>query len=797
LNLLDLSQARFLRQAPWSTSTVVVGILLGVASVVAVHLISVRINDSLASSTPAYLREVNFLADKPESGMADYFALRRAWRAGEHPDIALLLPMVEGQLVLDGVVVNVVGVDALAGPRSVLPLAALPVRGLLASRHLAELLGYSSQSLDLESGLKLPLPGAWSRFQISAVFPAGDQRLLLADIGTAQELLGLPPESLTRVGIGIKHPWIAVRSLLSRLMPGFEAGFDQLVWSLPGWRVRALDSELPSQSFGQAVLFNLGALGSLALIVSWLLVYQVGLIWLRRRRRTMELLYLQGVSLWELRRGYLLSLAPLAFLASVAGIAAGWLLAGVLTRITTAGLGISTTAVALDAWLVGKALLSGLGISLAGGYLAFRQEWVSASGAKGALRYVIPLLLLAACLGIWWVTALWGAFLAIVAVCLLVVSLISPLLNWIATEPGRRVWQIPGFSLLARIGVRELIWYPRDLSVAIAALALAIATSMSIALMVDSFRQDFSRMLELRLADDLYVRSAGSDLSVVAARLEARADVNAISLSGRSRTRISDRPVELGFLTFDERQIRRYGLDQAVTEGQGIASERLLRDFSLTADAALKVSGSQIQLVGAFPGFGDAVPRLLVDVSTARRLLGELSFDRVAVASTNPQQVAEMLARQFPELDVQLSQPLRERALAIFDQTFAITRALTLLALLVACIGLYNALLGLRLNQQPTLRLLDAMGVSAGEIRLVQLARGLGIGLAVIGFALPLGLVMGWLLCHVVNPRAFGWSLELLVTPLSLLLPVLLGLVVIAVTSVLPAPGEKLLEASG
>ena len=30
------------------------------------------------------------------------------------------------------------------------------------------------------------------------------------------------------------------------------------------------------------VLFNLGALGSLALVVAWLLVYQVGVIWLRR-----------------------------------------------------------------------------------------------------------------------------------------------------------------------------------------------------------------------------------------------------------------------------------------------------------------------------------------------------------------------------------------------------------------------------------------------------------------------------------------------------------------------------------
>ena len=38
--------------------------------------------------------------------------------------------------------------------------------------------------------------------------------------------------------------------------------------------------------------------------------------------------------------------------------------------------------------------------------------------------------------------------------------------------------------------------YPRDLAVAIAALTLAVATSIAIGLMVDSFRQDFARMLD-------------------------------------------------------------------------------------------------------------------------------------------------------------------------------------------------------------------------------------------------------------------------------------------------------------
>ena len=70
-----------------------IGIILGVASVVAVHLISVRINDSLSAATPAYLSELTFLADRPGLTSTDYFALRRSWRAGDHPEIAAMVPV--------------------------------------------------------------------------------------------------------------------------------------------------------------------------------------------------------------------------------------------------------------------------------------------------------------------------------------------------------------------------------------------------------------------------------------------------------------------------------------------------------------------------------------------------------------------------------------------------------------------------------------------------------------------------------------------------------------------------------
>jgi putative ABC transport system permease protein len=794
LKLLTLSQARFLRQAPWSSATVVIGILLGVASVVAVHLISVRISDSLEATTPGYLSELSVIAERPGLTMSDYFTLRAAWRDGEHPDIIGMMPIVEGRIEIAGLAVSVVGVDAFSGLRGSLPMAGLPVNGTVASLALMNQLGY--QRSDEEAELSIPLPEALANFTVNALVDSGDQRLLLADLGTAQALLGGDPERLSRVGLKVRQPFAQLETLANALLPGLGAGFESRSWELPGWRIRGVDTELPSQAFGQSVLFNLGALGSLALVVSWLLVYQVALIWLRRRRRTMLMLGFLGVTSAQLLRGFCVSLAALALVATLAGIGFGVLLALLLERISTAGLDVAPASLALDGWLLAKACVSGFGVSLLGALLAFRSQQRDSEqpAAGGMVTILLIVLLIAAAAGIWGVPGLWGAFAAIVAVCLLTLVAIVPILGMLSGSIGK----LPGISLLARIGGRELFKYPRDLAVAIAALTLAVATSIAIGLMVDSFRQDFSRMLEYRLADDIYIRSTGQDLSAVAQSLTELPLISSVTPSGALRARVEGRPIELGYGEFDQRQTARYGRSEALATGQGLASEKLLRLASAAPGDQLPVATGVITVAGSFPGFGDVLPRLLVNFETAARLAGvsldQLEVDRLALRSSDPDTVASMLAADYPDLEVLLAAPLRDLALEIFDQTFAITGALTLLALLVACIGLYNALLGLRLIAQPTARLLINMGVSERENRRIALARGVTIGAAVLLFALPLGLVMGWLLCAEVNPRAFGWVVPLVVSPAAVSIPALSGLAVIVLTSLLPAPGERLLE---
>jgi putative ABC transport system permease protein len=232
--------------------------------------------------------------------------------------------------------------------------------------------------------------------------------------------------------------------------------------------------------------------------------------------------------------------------------------------------------------------------------------------------------------------------------------------------------------------------------------------------------------------------------------------------------------------------------------GDALLSERLARDLGVATNDSIVVADTVLRIRGVFPGFGDLQPRLLVDNTTASTLASSLGiplhYDRLSVATGDAQRVAQVLRARFPQLSVQQRGVMRRSALQIFDRTFAITQALTLVALAVASIGLYNALLGLKLNQGPALVLLRSMGVSARERRRVSLWRALGVGSTVLLVALPAGVVMAWLLCDVINPRAFGWSLQLRFSMGAVLPPLLTGALAIILTSVLPTPHERLSE---
>lgn len=774
MRLSTLSQIRYLRFAPWSTLTVLLGIALSVSSIVAVHQIGRQVMASLAGVMPAYLDDVAYLVDRPSLTMTDYFDLRARWRRGELPALTGLMPLVDGNVATDRGVVSVVGIDAFSGVPAVAPLAVVPPGAVIVGT-----------ALGVEQETSLLIDGA--PYRVALVHDAVPAGVLVTDVGTAQVMLGRDDEALDRIAVVLDPSLRRLEAWADQLLPGLSAGVRLPAWTLSGWRVQPVDVALPDLAFARSVLFNLGALGSLALVVAWLLVYQVSVIWLRRRALMLTRLRQMGLSHGELQRDFLTSLVGLGALGAVIGLGFGQLLASGLSRAVTGYGNLHSAVPGLDGWVVGKAVTSAVVVCLLGGWFAYRRERLGVSGTW--TRRLVPLGALGiAGFGLAGTESLLGGFAAIGAVALLGLLAIPPLLRALRHYADR----LRG-SLLVRSGLRELLWYPGDLAIAAGALVLALATSVAVTVMVDSFRTDFGRMLDQRLAYDLFVDGDGRDLDALADRLARHPQVSRVQRYGGQDMQLLGRRLAVSFTRFDDRESRRYGLSKAPAAGQSIVSERLARDLALAVGDGLPELG--LTVAGVFPGFGDTLPRLLVGEADAVRLGLPLRYDRLGVDAADPAAVASYLADAAEGLSVQQRTDVRERALAVFDQTFTITNALTLLALLVAAVGLYNALLALALLRQGTRHLLDAMGVSAAEQRRVDVGRTVGLCLLVLVLALPLGLVMGALLCGVINPRAFGWSIALAPGAHALITPSVVALGVSVLVSLLPVPTEEVPDA--
>jgi putative ABC transport system permease protein len=133
-------------------------------------------------------------------------------------------------------------------------------------------------------------------------------------------------------------------------------------------------------------------------------------------------------------------------------------------------------------------------------------------------------------------------------------------------------------------------------------------------------------------------------------------------------------------------------------------------------------------------------------------------------------------------LDMVSGETLRREILRIFDETFAVTSVLLLIALAVATLGIATTLAILVLERGHQLNIIFAVGGERAQIRWMILWEALLMVLAGEMAGLLCGFVLSWLLVYVVNRQSFGWTFVYQVDwpALALSLPLILGSAVFA-----------------
>ena len=839
--LLNASR-RYLWRHPWQTWLSIAGIALGVAVVIAVDLANESAQRGFRLSVQQVTGPATHQVISASGGIPEALYAQLRLEQG----LTQATPVIDAPVRIGERSLTLLGLDLLAAAsmrpdlRASLRRAsgqsesqpttgrqersATGLMGLLRLLRDPASLALSrgdAERLGLQPGdtFKLDLGATSVPMRLAMILPeqAGLSGLAITDIATAQEVLDRLGE-IERIDL---------------ILSDSEA--ERLAAALPdGIRLEA--SAQRSNALAQmtrAFHTNLTAMSLLAMLVGAFIVYNTMTFAVLQRRPLLGTLRMLGTTRGQLFELVLVETLILALIGALLGVLLGIAVGAGLVQLVTRTINdIYFQLSVRSLHLAPLSLLKGIGLGLGVTLLAALgpaleaarsqpRDVIRRTRVEGQARRLLPwlaaggILLILAGLGVIGLSArsmgigFLALFLVIVGTALLMPLAVYGFATLTTPVFGRL------FGTQGRLAARGITASITRSGLAVAALAVAVAATMGVSIMIGSFRTSVSDWLANTLTSDIYISaesssgaSRGGDLPpALADQLLALPEVEALSQGRSKRIETPDGPVLTLALESSTGQPRGFHFIGATAKNlwpRWHAGELILISQPLAYRRQLDIgdslelfttSGWQTFEIGAiFQDYGSDSGTLILP----RALYAERwddpavsSFGLVLREEADAEAVSQAVERILAQLDiatsVQTNRAIRELSLDIFDQTFTITKVLRLLAIGVAFVGILSALMALELERARDYAVLRATGMTRGQLRALILIQTSAMGLAAGLLAIPLGLAMGDLLISVINLRSFGWTMPMRVQPQTLLSGILLAWIAALLAGLYPA----------
>ncbi|MCZ0760789.1 ABC transporter permease [Vibrio diabolicus] len=777
---LNLFAAHY-RQSPLQAAAILIGIVLAVTLFVAVQAINLNAKRSYAESTEQLSAQAQNLIIPPagQNYLPEslYFTLRQN-------GLSAALPIIEGRVRdKQGRRWSVQGSELIAAISSrsryssenqqnvSLFDSALPLPELLAGKPIVMMSQSQHQNLGEVETLTLDdiptqvvvLPDEWQ---------LGSRMLM--DIGFAQQLLNKQGQL----------SYIAVFDTHDKVGKDTQSKWQKLIGEQGQWISNNQSTDLGSLT--DSFHLNLTAMSLLAFLVGLFIAYNGVKYSLLKRNRLLVQIQQAGVAPSIVFSALLVELTILVTIGASLGFVLGMQLSHWLhptVALTLEQLYGATLLPGTWQWQWwAQALLLTLAATLLACWQHFKQRVRQPLSSHGGF-YQAPeasnenqlfgmgiALTTLALAGLWLsehhrFTIAWLGVL-VVSIPLYLPKTLSVLANWCEKRTTSGLMQY----LFAEL--RELI---SPLSLAMMALLLAVTANMGMNTLVGSFESTLKQWLEQRLHADIYVSPAQGEIANVEHALGQFDKVETVYKQYYVEDNLQGLPILLGTKdkdTLEQTMVFKSHLEnfwQRFYQGELVAiSEPTAIKLGLSLGSELKLDAipNKNLLVGAiFHDYGSPNGEVLL----APKLWKESGFTDLPTSlgikvSGDPQIVYEQLREQLNLHPSQLydQAQIKSIALDIFSQTFAITRALNGVTLMVAVIGLFSACFMLLDARKAAIARLYALGVSRRKLMTMVVGQIVALVSFTLVIALPLGAMVGYVLTDIVTLRAFGWSLNYL-----------------------------------
>lgn len=787
--LLLRAAARFHLRSPLQLSLSVAGIALGVAVFIGVDIANTSANAAFESSAEfvrgAASHRILPLTDSlDESIFFEEIAPRGIVAA----------PVIEAPVRLAGsrATATLLGVDAIeeAAFRDATRIGLL---GGSASESLITMPDTTlvSPGLTTTRTIAIDTAAGTRELRVVGTLPrdSGSTALLIVDIATAQEVLGMIGR-LSRIDL------ILDAATETRLRAALPSGTVL---------VAAGNEDAAFRELSNAFRINILALGLLALAVGMFLVYSSATFSLVRRTQTFATLRVLGTDRFRLARVITLEFLLLGLGSSLIGVALGHALAALLIDLMLMTIDDfsfrgSVAVGAASPWLYARGLAIGVVATLAATIAPVRNavrrdtsvairrsslESLSRSHASSARRAAWILAFAAIALLLWPSRNLVVAFAGLFAV-LAAAAAAVPASAAALVETFVRLFR----GVLGIIGVqaaRNVLAHQSRIAVATAALTLAVACVIGVGVMISSFRTSLEDWLETTLTSDIYVNLLNEDGAATQLVEYLLEDPRVEDISRSRFTAFSTASGPVRVRAFDPGQ-RGWGL-QTISDsgpsttslldaGAGVAITEpysLRTGLTVGDELPLPISGDAgaLPIVAVYRSYDAGGASVSISLQKFREMTDDAGIDGIGVELRDGFPVTEVVrdiekAAPPGATRITTSAGIKRISLEIFDRTFLITEVLRLLAGAIAFLGMLSALMAVQIERRREFAILRSIGFAPRDLWRLIMTETAIIGTSAGLLAMPVGLLLAALLIYVINVRSFGWTMAFELQPFTL-----------------------------
>jgi putative ABC transport system permease protein len=820
---------RYLFQHPFQFFLALSGIGLGVAVVIAIDIANNSARQAFHLSTEAISGRATHQIIGGPTGLSEQLYVKLRLRTKVHDSA----PVVEGYANLSGqrsFALMVLGLDIFADVSlrshvaerhikgDVLQLLVKPGAGLI-SQHLAQRL-----NVKIGDNIDLSIDGTNRKLYIVGILQPVDkfnrqalENTVIVDIATAQQWFGMIGR-LSRIDLAL--PDNAKKTILKdRIKKLLPAGAE-----LTSASTRARTMEQMTRAFQ----INLTALSLLALMVGMFLIYNTMTFSVIQRRSFFGTLRAIGVTRIQIFSYIAVESLLIGLAATIIGFVVGLVLGNGLLKLVTRTINdlyfvLNVTSLNLSVFSVAKGFMLGIGATIFSALMPAMEAMrtppntlISRSAIESRVKKFLPRVMV---IGVFMLIS--GLLILLLSTQSLVFSFsglflfvigfafCAPLLLFFFVRLTTPLMGLV-FGLLGRMSARSIIASFSRTGVATVALSIAVSTTIGVGIMIDSFRTSVVHWLENRLQADIYLsipHNQGTKpitQSMVAA-ISTLPGVKSISSRHRvfieSSTGITEVFVLQGTAGFAGYEIIQGDRATAKTSFYNtdsvIISEPYAFHHSLKPGDRVYIRTDRgihgFSVLGIYRDYGSNQGVVTMSRRTYDRYWDDPSISALGIyldTGADPEQVMQTIRTtvgQDQQFLIRSNRALLNASIEIFDRTFAITAVLRMLAIVVAFIGILSAFMAIQMERARELAVLRAIGLTPKQVwGLVSTETGL-MGIIAGVLAVPLGLIMAWLLVQVINQRSFGWSMDFFVEPTILLQALLLALFAALLAGVYPA----------